>query len=255
MQGREGKRTDQISSFFGDQLSDEMAPLVAATHELKTPLAVIGHLAAMLRDESQQLSTAERDTYLERISLSAERMSRLVDGFTLSYRLNDERQLSLLGLEPVNIIHAVESVLHELDPLAKQLNQQLQLSVSARRPLVVANPDLLSSVMTNLVDNALKHNPSGSRVEVKLSGRDKMVRSAVHDNGIALSRHDLQTLKKRFGSELQPLSGRAHSSGLGLYIAHHMTRAMGGNLGAICHRASGATFFVDLQSSSQLSFL
>lgn len=254
MQGREGK-DDQISSLFGDQLADDIAPLVAAAHELKTPLAVIGHLAAMLGDDNQQLSQSERETYLQRISLSAERMSRLVDGFTLSYRLQSERQMSLLGLEPVNIVHAAESVLHEIDPLAKQLNQTVNLKVATRKSLVVANADLLGSVMTNLIDNALKHNPAGSQVEIKLTGRDKMIRSAIRDNGSSLSRHDLQTLKKRLGTEVQPLSGRSHSSGLGLYIAHQMTRAMGGQLGAICHRQTGATFFVDLQTSSQLSFL
>ncbi|HEX4662288.1 MAG TPA: HAMP domain-containing sensor histidine kinase [Candidatus Saccharimonadales bacterium] len=255
MQGKAGKDLDQIASLFGDQLNDDLAPLVAAAHELKTPLAVIGHLAAMLRDETQQLSTQQQDTYLQRIVLSSERMSRLVDGFTMSYRLKDERQMSLLGLEPVNIVHATESVLHELTPLAQQLDQTLTLRVAARQPLVVANANLLTSVMMNLIDNALKHNPRGSQVDVTLSGRDKMVRSAIHDNGMEISRHDLATLRNRMGSEVQPLSGRAHSSGLGLYIAHQMARAMGGTVGAICHRQQGATFYVDLQGSSQLSFL
>lgn len=255
MQGRTGKDIDQIASLFGDQLNNDLAPLVAAAHELKTPLAVIGHLAAMLRDESQGLSASQQAAFLERIALSSDRMSRLVDGFTMSYRLRDERQMTLLGLEPVNIVHAAESVLHELSPLADQLDQTLKLKVAARHPLVVANADLLSSVMMNLVDNALKHNPPGSHVDVTLTGRDKMVRSAIHDNGTELSRHDLLTLQKRMGNEVQPLSGRAQSSGLGLYIAHQMAKAMGGSLGAICHRTSGATFFVDLQSSSQLSFL
>jgi len=70
-----------------------------------------------------------------------------------------------------------------------------------------------------------------------------------------LSRHELRALRDQLGRQLQPLSGRAQSSGLGLYIAARLTRAMGGKLGVICHPVAGASFYADLQRSTQLSLL
>jgi signal transduction histidine kinase len=250
-------RTEDVSvrELFGEQLDNDMAPLLAAAHELKTPLAVVAHLVASLRDTSTELTPELQTQYLERISLTTERMSRLVEGFTQAYRLGDERQLSLLGLEPVNVVQTTEDVLHELSPLARQLGQQIHFDARARQPLAIANKQLLTSVLINLVDNALKHNQPGSMVDLRIYQQGNHVRSSVRDNGAELSRKDLLTLRGRFGKELQPLSGRSHSSGLGLYIANQLTRAMGGQMGAVCHHKTGATFFVDLQRSTQLSLL
>jgi len=247
---------DAVGHLFGERLEADVAPLLAAAHELKTPLAVIAYLAAALRDPSQALSDSERQTYLERISLSTERMSRLVEGFTQAYRLgSDHNQLSLLGLEPVNVMVVCEEVAHELQPLARQLDQTLIVHSRARSPLAVANRQLLTSVLMNLLDNAIKHNPPRSVVNLQVMTHGRHVRSSIQDNGAEISRHDLLRLRGRFGKELQPLSGRSHSSGLGLYIAAQLSRAMGGQLGAICHHKVGATFFADLERSAQLSLV
>lgn len=252
------KRDEQlgVGALFGEQLDNDVAPLVAAAHELKTPLSVIAYLAAALRDPAANLPAKTQRQYLERISLATERMNRLVEGFTQAYRLSsDPRQLSLLGLEPIDAALVSSEVAHELQPLADQLDQQLEIEIGSRSSLVVANRQLLTSVLTNLIDNALKHNPVGSRVVVRLSQRGTQVRTEVRDNGTAVNRHDLRRLQASLGRELQPLSGRSHSSGLGLYIAAQLTRAMGGELGAVCHHRAGVTFYADLQRSRQLSFL
>lgn len=244
----------QISdSLFGDKLDNDLAPLLAAAHELKTPLAIVGYMTSALR--SSDLTPEQRQQYLDRIIVSTERMSRLVENFTQAYRLGDSKQAELFGLEPVNIAHTAEDVITELAPLAKQLDRKIELRVSARLPLAVANHQLLSNVLMNLCDNALKHAPEGSPVRIKLSQSGDNIRSLVSDEGAEVSRQELQRLRGSFGLELQPLSGRPHSSGLGLYIANQLTRAMGGRLGSICHHKSGATFFVDLQRSYQTSLI
>ena len=247
---------NRVGDLFGQAMADDLAPLVAAAHELKTPLSVVAYLAAALRDPNGDLTPAQTANYLERISLATERMNRLVEGFTQAYRLgSDGNQLSLLGLEPVNISQISQEVAQELQPLARQLDQTIELKVHSRSNLVVANRQMLSSVMINLMDNALKHNEPGTDVHVNISQHGNYIRAGVQDNGANVTRHDLLRLRGRFGKELQPLSGRSHSSGLGLYIASQLTRAMGGNLGAICHHKTGTTFYADLQRSTQLSLI
>lgn len=230
--------------------------LVAAAHELKTPLSIIAHLAAAIDDESLGLTPGERHVALERIRLSADRTLRLVQGLTTAYRLGESNQLAFrFELEPLNIGQVCEEVAHEIVPYAAQHRQTLNLLNGVRRTqLVVANNELLRSVLFNLMDNAIKHNPPQTTVDVSLRKRHERVRVCVQDNGPGFNRGDFAALRSHLGKQLLPLGGRSSSSGLGLYIASQMATAMGGQLG-VGTTKTGADFHIDLLQSNQLSFI
>lgn len=229
--------------------------VIAAAHELKTPLTIIAHLAAAIEDPSLELTPAEQTVAIRRIKLSAERTLRLVQGLTVSHRLAHNDQLAFqFALEPLNATQICEEVIHEITPLAKQYDQQVQFTSSLKPQLVVGNAEFLHSIFFNLIDNAIRHNPPQTAVTVRVRRRDELVRVCVQDNGPGLAGRDLQRLRQTIGTELQPLHGRSGNSGLGLYIASTMAKAMGGKLG-LGHMQAGADFHVDLQYSKQLSFL
>lgn len=237
--------------------SDErgFGDVVAAAHELKTPLSIISYLAASLEEEDGDLSPVERRVAVERIRLSAERTLRLVQGLTVGYRLESQGQLALgFGLEPLNARQVCEEVAHEIGPLAKAHGQMIELWQGAGQQLVVGNRDLLRGVFFNLMDNAIRHNPANAAVSVRLRRRGGTVRVCVQDSGPGLAAGDLLRLRQTLGRQLQPLGGRSGSSGLGLYIAGQMADAMGGRLG-LGRVQTGADFHVDLLHSKQLSFL
>ncbi|HKX24568.1 MAG TPA: HAMP domain-containing sensor histidine kinase [Candidatus Saccharimonadales bacterium] len=230
-----------------------MQSLVAAAHELKTPLAIIAHLASALEDESLVTPESRRES-LQRIQLSAERTMRLIQGLTTSYRLN-EQQLSLaLNLQPVNINQICEEVAHEITPFAKVHNQTLELQLGQRSQLVVGDKELLHSVLFNLLDNALRHTPPEAEVRMHLRRRSELVRVCVHDSGPGIKASDMAQLKQRLGKQTQPIVTRSSGSGLGLYIAQQLAGAMGGRVGVGTVK-SGADFHVDLLRSTQLSFI
>lgn len=232
---------------------DYMQSLVAAAHELKTPLAIIAHLASALEDESLVTPESRRES-LQRIQLSADRTMRLIQGLTTSYRLN-EQQLSLaLNLQPVNISQICEEVAHEITPFAKVHNQTLQLQLGQRSQLVVGDKELLHSVLFNLLDNALRHTPPEAEVRMHLRRRSELVRVCVHDSGPGIKASDMTQLKQRLGKQTQPIVTRSSGSGLGLYIAQQLAGAMGGRVGVGTVK-SGADFHVDLLHSTQLSFI
>lgn len=232
---------------------DYMQSLVAAAHELKTPLAIIAHLASALEDESLVTPESRRES-LQRIQLSAERTMRLIQGLTTSYRLN-EQQLSLaLNLQPVNINQICEEVAHEITPFAKVHNQSLQLQLGQRSQLVVGDKELLHSVLFNLLDNALRHTPPEAEVRMHVRRRSELVRVCVHDSGPGIQPSDMTKLKQRLGRQTQPIVTRSSGSGLGLYIAQQLAGAMGGRVGVGTVK-SGADFHVDLLHSTQLSFI
>lgn len=224
--------------------------LVAAAHELKTPLTIIAHLASVLEDEPYPLTPIERQASLQRIQLSAQRTLRLVQDLTVSYNVAQRNQLEL-ELEPVNATQVCEEVAHEILPFAAQSQQTIQLGLGTRSQLVVANRDMLYMIFFNLIDNAIRHNPAETCVKVTMQRRQQLVRAIVQDNGPGLHKRDFAQLKHTLGTQIQPMRGRSTSSGLGLYIVGQVAAAMGGHVG-VGRSNQGANFHVDLLRSHQL---
>lgn len=232
---------------------DYMQSLVAAAHELKTPLAIISHLASAMEDGTM-LTPEQQKESLQRIQLSAERTMRLIQSLTATYRLS-EQQLDLsLNLQPVNINQVCEEVAHEIMPFAAVHGQALELQLGRRAQVVVGDRELLHSILFNLLDNAFRHTPPETSVRMSLRRRTELVRVCVHDSGPGIQPSDMTQLKQRLGRQTQPIVTRSSGSGLGLYIAQHLATAMGGKLGVGASK-TGADFHVDLLHSRQLSFV
>lgn len=230
---------------------ESIASLSAAAHDLKSPLASMHYLASMLRDSEITLSEADRQEYLWRIQLSAQRGLQLIEGLTYAY---NTAQLEL-DLEPVNVVHVCEDILHDMNPLATRLAQTVELRMPRSAAIALAHHPVLRSVVTNLCDNALKHNPPESHVIVKVVNNAGSVQVTVRDNGPQLSLKNFKALKQRLGKEVNPLGGRVGNSGLGLYVSSQLAQAMQGNLSMVRHQKTGLTLQLQLQTSNQLSFL
>lgn len=234
--------------------SEGLSGVLAAAHELKTPLALISHMAAALGDPL--LSDVQRQLLTERIRVSADQSLRLVQGLTVAERFEDMGRLATqFRLQPVNVGHICQEALHELTPLASAYNQSLVFTMPSRTQLAVANPELLKSVCYNLVDNAIRYTSVQSGVVVSVGRQAGLVRLGVADSGPGLRRNDLAALRERLGSQLQPLSTRPDSSGLGLYIASRMMQIMGGSLGVGRRQTKGTVFYATLLQSKQLRLL
>lgn len=234
----------------------ELAALAAAAHELKSPLALIQHLAHTLSDSSTPLTDAEQAVYLDRLQFTSDRMLRLVQQLATSYRLEDERQLAFaFTVEPLSMAEVCESAAHELSPFAQQYNQQLHVQPALHcGHLVVANRDIVHDIVVNLVDNAIRHNPKGGVVNIGAECRGEHVRLSVRDQGGGVTGKEFSHLRRTLGTQPQPLQGRSATSGLGLYIAGQFAAAMGGSLG-LGRTSQGSHFFVDFIRSKQLSLL
>lgn len=231
--------------------SDDLPFIVTAAHELKSPLALIRQLALSL--ESGLIDPAEQASIIRQMTLTSERALRLTTDLSRSSRLQD----SLFELEPVNPHQICEEVAHELTPLYAARGREIQVASSARRPiLAVANRDLLRRIVMNFSDNALHYADTSLPVQLRASSHHhgSKVRLEVRDYGPALPADIWQRLMSNIGSGTQMLHARPQSSGLGLYVASQFADAMYGAIGAIRHR-DGATFYVDIDASTQLNLL
>lgn len=234
----------------------ELAALAAAAHELKSPLALVQLIAQTLSDTDLALTDHQRAQYLDRLKFTSERMLRLVHQLAISYRLDSDQQLAFqFQLEPLSVGEICENVAEEMLPYAKEHNQQLRVTSLSCPHLVIANREILHDIVVNLVDNSIRHNPSGGHVDVFAHCRTSQVRLTVRDQGQGVLPSEISRLRHTLGSQPQPFSGRSATSGLGLYIVGQFAQAMGGSLGLGRTGGHGASFFVDLMRSKQMSLL
>lgn len=246
MSAKEGKHEEREGSL----LHYDISSLTAAAHELKAPLALMRQLA--LRLDSATVSDAERGRIVSQITLTSERALRLTSDLTKAARLED----ALFELEPINPEQLCRDIAVELSPLFEAHERELSVARKGHPLLLVANRDLLRRIIMNFSDNALHYSEPGTVVHLQIQAlrRSGMIRVGVRDYGPALSSDMWRNLQKKLAQAPQPIHARPQSSGLGLYIAGQFADAMGGRIGATRHR-DGATFYVELQASNQLSLL
>lgn len=237
----------------GGRETGDISPLIAAAHELKAPLGLIRQLALRLDASSAELSDNERHELLQRAILTSERALRLTSDLTRSARLDDP---ALFTLEPINAEAMCRDIVGELTPLFDAYGRQVSVKSHRHPLLLVANRDLLRRILLGFNDNALHYSAPGSAVHMQIQAfrRAGVVRIGVRDYGPALSSDMWRKLQKKLPVAPQPLQARPESSGLGLSIASQFAEAMNGRIGAIRHK-DGATFYVELQASQQLSLL
>lgn len=222
--------------------------LVAAAHELKEPLALIRLYANLLSDSV--LDDAERRRFERRIGLAAEQLLELTSGLVEGYRW----QQQTLPLEPVNTHVVCQEVAHDVFEYAREHGHTLEYRPAGSRPgalVAVAHRAFLKNVLYNLLCNAIKHTPAGSRVSLRPARTAGRLEVTVRDTGPGFSRQVLQQLRQAEDRH-QPLGSR--SGGIGLLVAQELVRAMYGELRVVAS-SRGGQVAVSLPSSQQLSLL
>ena len=221
---------------------------LAAAHELKAPLALVRQLSLAL--ETGDYTDTERAVLQQRITLTAERALRLTTDLTRAERLDD----GLFEIELLNPIVLCEEVADELSPLYAAHNRTIDVKPHRRQLLGLANRELLRRILLNFTDNALHYSRDAPvYISAQQRQRGTVIRLGVRDYGPAVPANVWRRLMQNLGRP-QPLHNRPASSGLGIVVAHEFAAAMGASIGAVRHR-DGATFYVDIMTSTQLRLL
>jgi len=226
-------------------MESEVNGILVAAHELKAPLALLRQLAFSLDLAENENSRHRIQSQMINVS---DRAIRQVNDLTKIARLED----GLFEMEPVAIRGVCDDVTKELAHLFRFNHRDLHVSYTNRSRLVVANRDLLYSVVYNFCLNAMHYSDQESRSELQVKDYYDKVRLVVRDFGPALPLDVWKSLKKGWVEKPTSIAMRPGSSGLGLYIASKFSQYMSANVGAVRHR-DGTSFFVDLPISKQAS--
>lgn len=202
-----------------NSLSRERRFLADAAHELRTPLAVI----LLQVQQALSLPAAQQQAVLTKLLNSVQRNQQVVEQLLLLARLDSDTA----RFEPVLIAfdELVREVAAQLVPLA--LLRDIELECDAQPVKIKAESALLVALLRNLLDNAIRHSPDGSSIEISLSHDDAWATLKITDQGGGIPEQQVGAMLERFGQSERADRGGA---GLGLAIAQTITRRHAGTL-------------------------
>ncbi len=221
----------------------EVTSLNIVAHELKAPLSLVRQLAFSLDYVN---SISESDKIKSEIINVSERALRTVNDLTKISRLED----GLFVFEPVSIRNVCSEVESELRYLYRFEDKNIKMKFSNKSRLVIANHELLFSVIYNFASNALRYSDKNSTAILTVKDSKKKVKIEVRDFGPALPKTIYEKLKNDSLTAPTDISLRPDSSGLGLFIASKFARFMNADVGAVRHK-DGTSFYVSLPASAQ----
>lgn len=216
-----------------------------ASHELRTPVAVIKGYAETLLDGGLQDADRSRQ-FVQIIASHAERLTNLInDILTLSKLESKETSLECHPLDVCGLLRKAGLLMGEH---ARQ--QGITLSIDCPQqglPKVLADYGRLEQVLLNLLDNAIKYTPSGGSVTLMAEQRDQQVAFMVSDTGVGIPAKDLSRIFERFYRVDEARSREQGGTGLGLAIVKHIVQLHGGEVQVSSEPGRGSRFTVLLQ--------
>jgi len=218
---------------------DEFLSIVS--HELRTPLAAILLWAELLR--AGGLDDATMQQALETIERNAKSQSKLIEDLLDISRIisgNLRLDLQLIELAPI-----LQSVMNTVRLAAETKGIELQMHLNGNMGLVLADPQRLQQVISNLLANALKFTPTGGRVAVQLERRGTQAAIVVSDTGCGIRADFFPYLFERFRQADTTPTHSGGGLGLGLPIVRHLVEQHQGTISATSlGEGQGATFTV-----------
>jgi two-component system OmpR family sensor kinase len=213
------------------------------SHELKTPLTSIQGFAQAILDGTVD-DREGREHAAGVIFEEADRLRRLVEDLLDLARM-DAGQVDFKR-ERLDLRRLLQTVSERLAVGADEAAVQIELG-KLDLPGIVGDGDRLAQVFTNLLDNAVKHSPAGSRVGVWGEAAHGWVSIHVDDSGPGIPPAELSRIFERFYQldKARP-GGRDRGAGLGLAISREIVRNHGGRLSAQSEPGRGSRFTVQL---------
>ncbi|WP_335224930.1 sensor histidine kinase [Nostoc sp.] len=212
----------------------------AVSHDLRNPvLGTLMVLKNLLARPEDNISISR--SILERMIQSSDRQLNLINSLMEAHI--SEVQGVVLQRQSVQLLAVVEAAIADLEPLLEQNQTKLINLVSADLPRVNADPTQLWRVFSNLIVNALKHNPPGLLLTINAIRKDDKIYCTVSDNGVGISQQSDRLFDLYFrGASIR----NSVSLGLGLYLCKQIINAHGGEIGVDSALDAGATFWFTL---------
>ena len=214
------------------------------SHEMKTPLSIIGGYAKLLRD-GEDLTEEEKREYLDLIISETERLTGMTSNMLRLSRMDSEE------IKPRHQRFSLDEQIREaivlLEP--KWSAKELELDVELQEVWFRGDSELLLQVWTNLIDNAVKYTGQAGRISVGLAENNGQYTVTVADTGCGMEQEVLSHVFDRFYQA--DTSRRKEGSGLGLAIVRRIVELHGGTVSVKSEPGQGSVFTVELPAETE----
>ncbi|WP_253844505.1 ATP-binding protein [Faucicola atlantae] len=209
---------NQLFTRTAQVLAREQRFTADASHELRSPLTSLKLQADLLTQYAYDLPAEQAEPllqYSQKITNGIQRANRLVEQLLVLAKIDPQHQLPPEARQPIDWLAISDAVLSEVNRPARERYSQLRRDITAPTPADIlpldGNPTLISLLLRNLLDNAIRYTPEGSRIRLTLAAKH----ISICDNGNGVPPEQLNRLTERF---YRPAGQSQQGSGLGLSI-------------------------------------
>lgn len=241
--GRLAGTFNELLGRLGASLEQQRLFMADASHELRTPVATARTAAGVALQRPHREEREYRDT-LEIIEQQTARLSRIVDDMFLLARADAGN--FPIHKTPMYLDEVVDDVVRAARVLSNA--RQIEIRLAAEEgAAVTGDEEMIKRMIVNVLDNAVRHAPSGSDVDVRLQRRGAVYEVAVSDRGPGIPEHAQPHIFERF-YRADPARSRANDNGagLGLALARWIARAHGGDVRLLRSSSEGTTFVMSV---------
>lgn len=218
------------------------------THELKAPLAAIAQaLSVILEGLAGDVSDKQRDLLERSYRRAQDAIATLGDLLELARM----RELPQAEFSAVDVSHVAETVVDEYAEQAARREIQIGFEARGRLPAVHGDHEALTTMLANLVSNAVKYSGEGGRVTVTAEGEGDQVVLRITDDGPGISQDDLGRVFDEFYRAPEARQSGLEGTGLGLAIVRSIVERHGGVVTAHSEIGVGSTFVVRLPAERE----
>jgi two-component system phosphate regulon sensor histidine kinase PhoR len=214
--------------------------VAVVSHELRTPVTALMGYAKTLRQPGFAEDVAMREEFLERMERQSERLLRLVENLLTASNLENHRLPVAIGR-----VLFEDLVREVVEGLANEASR-VQVSIKEDLPVLLTDRQVLSRVLQNLVDNALKYSPDGSMCELAAHAEDDRLVFSVRDHGIGIPEDELPKIFDRFYQVDSSSTRTFRGAGLGLSLVQDLLHHIGGTIEVESAPGEGSRFTVSL---------
>ena len=220
------------------------------SHELRTPISVIKANSETLL-ASNLIKDKNAIDFTKAIQSQSERMATIVNELlSISSMESGDYPISL---DKLNIKKIVDSALKELEPMTKDKDIKLVNKLDSC-PSVVGDESAMKIIISNYINNAIKHSPKKSSVIIDCEKIDKdFCRIQVRDSGSGIAKKYRERVFERFFRVDKGRSKKIGGTGLGLSISKNLALMMGYSVGVESNEPKGSIFFIDVKSHQEAS--
>ena len=212
------------------------------SHELKTPLAVMGNYATMLQRPG--ITEEERCDYAKAISEAARKLAQLITNILKLNKL--ENQQIFPQPQEFDLGEQLCECLLTFEDAWEKKNLEIETDI-AEDVRIKSDPELLSLVWNNLISNAVKFTPDSGTVGVSLKADEKFVTVSVADTGCGMTPEVGQHIFEKFYQG--DTSHATQGNGLGLALVKRVVDILNGEIGVQSVSGKGSTFTVKIRRS------